>query len=93
MSNLFYLLSAAHSSRFARHFLTGLLTFTEFVSGGTVSVRHALGLRMADFENALQVAAAISGDANFILTQNIPDYRGLTVTALAPTDFHKRFVT
>lgn len=91
VSNLFYLLSAARSSSFAREFLGGLLDFATVASGGTESVRQALAMRMADFEDALQVAAAISTHANFIVTRNVADYRGSQIPALTPADFLKRF--
>ncbi len=91
MSNLFYLLGAARSSSFARLFLGHLLEFAIVASGGTESVRHALTMRMNDFENALQVAAAISIDAEFIVTRNIGDYRGSVIPVLTPRNFLLQF--
>lgn len=93
VSNLFYLLSAARSASFARAFLEGLLHFTTIASGGTDSVRHALSMRMNDFEDALQVAAAISGAAEFIITRNVRDYRASLIPALTPRSFLSRFVS
>ncbi len=91
VSNLFYLLSAARSAAFARSFLEGLLKFASIPDGGTASVRHALTMPMNDFEDALQVAAAISGEAEFIVTRNVRDYRGSSVPALTPHSFLARF--
>ena len=91
MSNLFYLLSAARSSSFARTFLGGLLNFATVASGDTESVRRALHTGMADFEDALQVAAAISADARFIVTRNVADFRGSPIPVLTPAAFLKRF--
>ena len=91
VSNLFYLLSAARSSSFARSFLGGLLKFAIVASGGTESVRHALTMRVNDFEDALQVGAAISANASFIVTRNIADYRGSSIPVLTPVAFLKRF--
>jgi len=93
VSNLFYLLSSARSSAFAREFLGGLLKFATVASGSTESVRHALSMRMRDFEDALQVEAAISGDASFIVTRNVADYRGSSIPTLTPAAFLKRFVS
>jgi predicted nucleic acid-binding protein len=93
VSNLFYLLSGARSSSFARTFLVGLLGFATVANGDTESVRHALTMRMPDFEDALQVAAAISSNASFIITRNLVDYRGSPIPVLTPTDFQKRFAT
>lgn len=91
ISNLFYLLSAARSNSFARSFLGDLLDFATVASGGTEGVRHALSMRMNDFEDALQVVAAISVDADFIITRNVADYRGSVVPVLRPGDFLIRF--
>jgi predicted nucleic acid-binding protein len=93
ISNLFYLLSAARSPSFARSFLGGLLKFAFVASGGTESVRQALTMRMADLEDALQVAAAISANASFIVTRNVADYRGSPIPVLTPAAFLKRFRT
>ncbi len=92
MSNLFYLLSAARSNSFARSFLGELLDFAAIANGGTEAVRSALTLPMNDFEDALQVAAAISGSAQFIITRNVTDYRASPLPALTPKSFLKRFV-
>ena len=90
ISNLFYLLSAARSNSFARSFLGELLDFATIASGGK-GVRQALTMRIRDFEDALQVAAAISSDANFIITRNVADYRGSVISVLTPTSFLRRF--
>lgn len=89
--NLFYLLSAARSATFAREFLGGLLNFVSVASGGTESVRQALAMRIADFEDALQIAVAASSHTSFIVTRNVVDYRGSPIPVLTPADFLKRF--
>ena len=90
MSNLFYLLSAARSPSFARTFLSGLLNFTTVASGDTDSVRRALSLPLRDFEDALQVAAAISGGADFIVTRNLRDFGRSPLPARTPSDFLRK---
>lgn len=91
VSNLFYLLGAARSNSFARLFLGHLLEFAVVATGGTESVRHALTMQMNDFEDALQVAAAISIDAEFIITRNIADFRRSVIPVLTPRNFLVRF--
>jgi hypothetical protein len=92
VSNLFYLIRAARSDSFARSFISDLVRFATVSSGDADGVRNALAMRMADFEDALQVAAAISGNAEYILTRNTPDYRGSPIPAMTPPDFLRRFV-
>ncbi len=91
VSNLYYLLSAARSNSVARLFLGHLLEFAIVASGSTESMRHALTMRMTDFEDALQVGAAISMAAAFIVTRNIADYRGSVIPVLTPRSFLVRF--
>ena len=93
ISNLFYLLAGARSNAFAREFLGGLLTFVTVASGDTQGVRQALAMRMRDFEDALQVVAATSAEADYIITRNVVDYRGSAIPILTPVDFWKRFVS
>jgi predicted nucleic acid-binding protein len=93
ISNLFYLLEAARSNAFAREFLGELLTFVTVAAGDTQAVRRALAMRMRDFEDALQVVAATSAEADYIVTRNVADYRGSMIPVLTPVDFLKRFAS
>lgn len=93
IANLYYLLRADTGDRKARAFISGLLDFSEIASTGRDTVRHALALRMSDFEDALQVAAALTADVQFIVTRNIEDYGGSPLPAITPHDFIRRFLT
>ena len=90
VSNLFYLICAARSDSFARSFIGDLIKVVTVTSDGTEGVRQALAMRMNDLEDALQVAAAISGSADHIITRNTVDYRGSIVPALTPREFLAR---
>ena len=92
VSNLFYLICAARSDLFARSFISDLIKVVTVTSGGTEGVRQALAMRMNDLEDALQVAAAISGKVDHIVTRNTTDYLGSVVPALTPREFLRRFV-
>ena len=92
VSNLFYLICAARSDSFARSFISDLIKVVTVTSGGTEGVRQALAMRMKDLEDALQVAAAISGSVDHIVTRNTTDYRGSVIPALTPREFLRRFV-
>ena len=90
ISNVYYFLRAARTDAKARQFVVDLLRFVAVASGGTAVVRHALTFPMADFEHALQVAAAISGEAQFIVTRNVQDFRRSPLPALTPSEFLRR---
>ncbi|HMJ06945.1 MAG TPA: PIN domain-containing protein [Chthoniobacterales bacterium] len=92
VANLYYLIAGARNDGVARQFISGLLDFSEIASTGKAAVRHALTLRMRDFEDALQVAAALSADVQFIVTRNLSDYRGSPLPAITPREFIKRFL-
>ncbi|MBA2271505.1 MAG: hypothetical protein H0W20_13065 [Chthoniobacterales bacterium] len=87
VSNVYYVLRAARSDAKARTFISDMLRFAVVVSGGTEAVNRALSLPMNDFEDALQVAAAMSVDADFIVTRNVRDYRGSPVPIRTPHQF------
>lgn len=87
VSNVYYLLRGAQNDAKARNFVADFLHFMVVASGGTPSVRQALTLPMKDFEDALQVAAGISANADFIVTRNVQDFRRSPLPALTPSEF------
>ncbi len=68
-------------------FISDMLRFSAVASGGTEAVNHALSFSMDDFEDALQGAAAIASDAQFIITRNVCDYRRSPLPAMTPHNF------
>lgn len=86
-ANIYYLLRKNQGNALARQFLRDLLVFVEVAATGTAQAKHALNLPMADFEDALQAAAAVQAGADFIVTRNIPDYQRSPIPAITPTDF------
>ncbi|MFT4175528.1 MAG: PIN domain-containing protein [Luteolibacter sp.] len=84
LANCSYLLKGG------RAFLEKLLLLVEVASTGTEDAKRALALPMPDFEDALQAAAALAWDADFIITRNLPDYRHSPIPALSPADFLKK---
>jgi len=91
VSNIYYILRIARSDAKGREFVADLLSFTGVASGDTESVRHALTMRMSDFEDAMQVAAALSGNVDVIVTRNVMDYRQAVIPAITPKEFRMRF--
>jgi predicted nucleic acid-binding protein len=85
VSNLAYMLKGD-----ARAFLADLLGFMEVASGSTSSVRNALAMKTPDLEDALQAAAAIAFEADYVITRNAKDFRTLPVQALNPGAFLRR---
>ena len=92
VSNLYYLLRAGRTDARAREFITDLMRFVVVTSGGTEAVRQALMLPLRDFEDALQVAAALSGGADFIITRNIRDFGRSPLPAVTPSHFLRKIL-
>jgi len=84
LSNLAYLIRPH-----PREFIRDLLAFVEVAPVGTAEARVALTYSMADFEDALQAASAVSFGASFLVTRNTNDFRKSPIPAVTPADFLK----
>ena len=84
VSNVYYIVARERGSVFARQFIADLLEFVEVMRTGTADVRYALDLPMADFEDALQAAAARACGARAIVTRNVRDFARSPVPAITP---------
>ena len=84
ISNFYYLVAPSRGKASARTFLLDFTKFVNVSATTTDSLRFAGGLNMNDFENALQVAAALACSADFIATRNLRDYAKAPVKAFAP---------
>jgi len=73
-----------------RRFLRNLLDLVEVASVGSDDAKVAMGLPMADLEDAFQAASALAWKADLIVTRNLRDYRKSPVPAVSPGDFMKR---
>ena len=61
-----------------------LAAFVDVAPTTTESLRQAGRLGLADFEDAMQVAAGLACSADVIATRNTRDYRGAPIEALPP---------
>jgi predicted nucleic acid-binding protein len=84
VSNFYYLVSSQQDDRASRAFLQALSEFIEVAPISSQSLETALSLPMGDFEDAMQVAAALECGAEAIVTRNLRDYRDSPIRALTP---------
>ena len=84
ISNFHYVVARERDAPYARHFIADLIEFVEVVRTDTADVRYALDLPMADFEDALQAAAARACGARSIVTRNVRDFARSPVPAVTP---------
>jgi predicted nucleic acid-binding protein len=84
VSNFYYLLAPKRGRSGARAFLVDLSRFVEVARTTTESLRYAAQLKMKDFEDAMQVAAAAACEADVIATRNVRDYARSPIRAATP---------
>ena len=89
LSNLYYICSSSIHDRKLKEYIKGLLLFLSVSETATEDAICALGLNVADFEDAMQISAAISCKADFIVTRNIRDFKHSPIPACLPGEIIK----
>ena len=91
IATLAYLVERQQSAVSGRDFIRTLLAWADVAKTGRPDAQAALDLPMRDFEDALQVAAAMACGAQFIITRNERDFKTSPVPALNPDAFLRRY--
>ncbi len=86
VANFFYLVRPALGGASAKQMVQDLIEFVDIAPASTESMRYATTLNMKDFEDAMQVAAALACRAEVIATRNIKDFSKSPVKAATPAD-------
>ena len=86
VSNFYYLVAPSRGGLGARDFIVELTRFVAVAATDTEAVHYAAALPMADFEDALQVAAARACGAQHIVTRNVRDYTRSPIPAITPQE-------
>ena len=86
LTTLFYLVARDQSAARARIALTELLQFLSVASVGHATIEQALNLPYGDFEDAVQMMAAVQADAQYLVTRNVQDYKAGPLPALQPAE-------
>jgi len=84
LSNFYYLVSPTRGGSDARQFLVDLTRFVSVAPTDTEAFHYAAFLPLADFEDALQVAAARACGATCIATRNLKDFKRSPIPARSP---------
>ncbi len=92
LSNLYYIVTPVLGRQGARDFILELTRLVDVAETGTEDIRYAAGLPMADFEDAMQVAAARACGAQCIVTRNIRDYARSPISAVNPLRAIEEFI-
>ena len=86
VSNLYYIVAPARGGVSTRDFVVELTRFVGVAITDTEALRYAAALPMADFEDAMQVAAARACGARHIVTRNVRDYERSPIRAVGPQE-------
>ena len=84
ISNFYYFVSPKISKNDSKLFIDGLLDFVKIPLTSTKDLKFALRLKMGDFEDAMQVAAAVACKAEAIVTRNTKDFANSPIPADSP---------
>ena len=91
IATLAYLVERQTSAISGPELIRGILAWADVATTGRADALAALELPMRDFEDALQVAAAMACGAQFIITRNERDFKAAPVPALSPKAFLRRY--
>ena len=86
LTTLFYLLGRYESTEQARVSLTELLTFLSVAAVDQTVIEQALNLYYPDFEDAVQMMAAVRSGAQYVITRDVRDYGMGPLPALQPAE-------
>jgi predicted nucleic acid-binding protein len=87
MTTLFYLLQKYLSAAEARAAITNLLQITKIATVDQSTIEQALNLSFRDFEDAVQMIAAIQCKADAVITRNIKDFQPPLLPVMTPVEF------
>lgn len=87
LTTLFYLIQKGKSSADARAMITNLLQFLKIATIDQSTIEQSLNLDYRDFEDAVQMIAAIQCKADYLITRNIKDYKPALLPVIQPIDF------
>lgn len=89
VTTLMYLLSKDKSPELAKVVLTSLLQFLKVVKVDQSTIEQSLNLSFKDFEDAVQVIAALQSNLDYLVTRNPHDFLLSPVPVLQPIELLK----
>ncbi len=87
ITTLFYLIQKDKSPAEARATITNLLQFIKIAPLDQSTIEQALNLDYRDYEDAVQMIAAVQCKADCLITRNVKDYQPVLLPVLQPVDF------
>ena len=92
LSNAYYLVRGhTRSSALALQFIEDLLGWTDLVHSSKADALWAVRSGMRDFEDALQLSAAVACGADILITRNTADFKNSPIPVMTPEAFLAAF--
>lgn len=85
-TTLFYLYAKDHTPDQARVRLTELIQFLAVATVDQATIEQALNLPYSDFEDAVQMMAAVRFGADYLVTRNVRDFKSGPLPVLQPAE-------
>ena len=86
LTTLFYLIEKDQSSAYAKVAITSLLQVLEVATVDQSTIEQALSLPYRDFEDAVQMMAAVQCKAEYLVTRNVKDFQPAPLSAIQPSE-------
>lgn len=84
VTTLYYLVERARSRSVALSAISDLLTIVDVAAVDRDDIQRALTLGLKDFEDAVQVAAALGVGADYLVTRDAKDFRTAPIEVRIP---------
>ena len=85
--NVFYIARKIKDNATARKIVEELLIVFRVVPIDHLTLQSALALPLKDYEDSVQLASAVAGQLDAIVTRDIYDYAASTIPVFSPADF------
>jgi hypothetical protein len=86
VTTLFYLIAKDRSPEQAKVTITSLLQFLKIATVDQITIEQALNLPYRDFEDAVQMIAAMRIPADYLLTRNVSDFQPAPMAVIQPAE-------
>jgi len=91
LATLFYLTARKSGKSAALDAIEQILAWAEAAPLGDAEARAALSYGITDYEDALQVSAAVAGGADWFITRDPAGFTASPISVLSPEEFLTRF--
>lgn len=86
LTTLFYLIQKDQSAAHAKVTITNLLQILKIASIDQSTIEQALSLPYKDFEDAVQMMAAVQCKADYLVTRNVKDFKPAALSVIQPSE-------